>query len=270
MTLDLNETCDIVVDIVRDMRQTLREGYATPHEEVTKSSSIDIVTETDKAAEAIIVAALQQHFSEHQIVGEEGGSVGATDADYYWYVDPIDGTTNFASGIPHFCTSIALADAEHRPIVGVIYQPLTDELYTATRGGGAFLNGQRIQVSSKGELVQSVLSSGFGYDKHTNPDNNIAQWNAFVTQVRGIRRLGSAALDFAYVAAGRLDGYWEKGLNRWDALAGMLLVQEAGGLVTDYRGGDAPQFDELGRYVASNGALHSDIIDVLVNSYGWS
>lgn len=247
----------------------LRTKLAQPIKQMTKSSAVDIVTEADQEAEVFISRELLRLYPEHHLVGEEGGGQGTSPetAEYHWYVDPIDGTTNFASGVPHFCTSIALTDADRQPLVGVIYDPLRDELYTAIKGEGAKLNGKPMQVTQTDTLLNSVIASGFPYTKHTDPDNNTAQWAEFTKRVRGIRRTGSAALDFAYVAAGRFDGYWEQRLSPWDALAGVLLVQEAGGIVSDYQGGNRPQWDERGRFVASNGHIHQLMIDILkVNS----
>ena len=260
-----------VITIARGAGEILREKFSKPLVMDTKASDIDIVTEADKETEAYISAEILRRFPEHHLVGEEGGGQGAPieTAAYHWYVDPLDGTTNFASSVPHFCTSIALTDAQRNPLVAVIYDPIRDELFAATKGGGTTLNGKPVHVSEADTLLQSVIGSGFGYDKHTNPDDNTAQWAAFTKQVRGIRRMGSAALDLAYVAAGRFDGYWEKNLNTWDALAGMLLVQEAGGIVTDYQGGDQPQWDEKGRFVANNGKIHEAMMEVMKQSYGW-
>jgi len=261
----------IVTDIALGAGNILLEGFEKPHEHTTKTGSIDIATEADKAAEEYIVGELLKHFSDHHIVGEEGGGQGAPieEAEYLWFVDPIDGTTNYANHIPHFCTSIALTDTNRVPQVGVIYNPISDETYSAIRGQGATLNGQAIAVTHKEELIQCVLASGFGYDKARNPNNNAKQWADFLVKTRGVRRFGSAALDFAYVASGRFDGYWERSLNPWDVMAGVLLVEEAGGKVTDYRGGDQPQFDEDGRYIASNGHIHEAMIQVIAESYGW-
>ena len=258
-----------IIPIARQAGAILRQQFDQPHQQATKSSAIDLVTETDEQAETLITEQLLHHFPEHHLVGEEGGGQGAPhdQAEYLWFIDPIDGTTNFASGIPHFCTSIALTDRQRQTLVGVIYDPMRDELYTAARGHGAYLNDKALQVTTTATLQQAVLASGFAYDKHSNPDNNAAQWRAFMTQVRGVRRMGSAALDLAYVAAGRYDGYWERSLQPWDALAGVLLVTEAGGTVSDYGGGDQPQFDADGRYVASNGHLHAHMLDVLQTSY---
>lgn len=235
-----------------------------------KSDVVDIVTEADHASEKFIVEALTKHFPTHHIVGEEGGGMGAPyeQAEALWYVDPLDGTINFANGIPHFCVSLGLTLREpHDPILGVIYNPNTRECFTTIKGEGAFLNGERICVGTRTELVQSVLVSGFGYDRRTNPDNNLAQWNAFMPQVRGIRRFGSAALDLAFVACGRFDGYWERGLKAWDAVAGLLLVREAGGVVTDYQGNHALSFVPEGRLIAANPTLHAIMHGIIDATY---
>jgi myo-inositol-1(or 4)-monophosphatase len=239
--------------------------FAAPIPTTSKTSRIDIVTAADTEVEAYLVAELSRLFPDHHIVGEEGGGQGApaSKAAYHWFVDPIDGTVNFASKLPHFCTSIALTTADREPLLGVVYDPTRRELFTAVRGGGACLNGQPVRVTGTSELVDAVITSGFPYDKHTNPDNNLREWGAFLTRIRGERRLGSAALDLCYVAAGRLDGYWEKDLKTYDVMAGMLIVREAGGRVTDYVGGEWPQRLERGRYVASNARLHAEMLRVL-------
>jgi myo-inositol-1(or 4)-monophosphatase len=264
---DILET---VASIARGAGDIILRHYAAPIPTAVKTSRIDIVTAADMEAEAYIVGELRRGFPAHHIVGEEGGGQGAAavGAPYHWFVDPIDGTVNFASKLPHFCTSIALTTADRQPVLGVIYDPTRRELFTATRGGGAQLNGQPLAVTQTADLVDAVITSGFPYDKHTNPDNNLKEWSAFLVRIRGERRLGSAALDLAYVAAGRLDGYWEQSLKPYDALAGMLLVREAGGLVTDYQGGALPQLDPRGRYVASNGRIHRAMLDVLAASGG--
>lgn len=254
-----------VIAIAREAGEIVRRHFAAPIAATTKTSRIDIVTAADREVESFIVQELRRQFPSHHIVGEEAGGQGAAaaSAPWHWFVDPIDGTVNFASRLPHFCTSIALATPDRQPLLAVVFDPMRDELFSAVRGGGAFLNQGPIRVTSTADLVDAVITSGFPYDKHTNPDNNLREWAAFVTRIRGERRLGSAALDFCYVAAGRLDGYWEKNLKTYDAMAGMLLVREAGGVVTDYAGGPDPQRDDRGRYVASNGRLHAAMLRVL-------
>jgi myo-inositol-1(or 4)-monophosphatase len=256
--------------IIRGAGAIVMEHFARPVATSSKSSRIDIVTEADKESEAFIVAELVKRFPGHHIVGEEGGGQGAAaaSAEYHWFVDPIDGTVNFASKLPHFCISIALATADRRPLLGMVYDPTRNELFAATSGGGAMLNGRPIRVTQTAELVDAVITSGFPYDKHTNPDNNLKEWAAMVVKIRGERRLGSAALDLCYVGAGRLDGYWEKDLKPYDVMAGMLVAREAGGRVTDYAGGEFPQREDRGRYVASNGVIHAEMLRVLASMRG--
>jgi myo-inositol-1(or 4)-monophosphatase len=254
-----------IVTIAEAAGEIIMRHFAAPIPTTSKSSRIDIVTAADTESEAYIVRELLARFPDHHIVGEEGGGQGAAaaTAPYHWFVDPIDGTVNFASKLPHFCVSIALATPDRQPLLGVVYDPTRREIFTAIHGQGAQLNGQDIRVTQTEELVDAVVTSGFPYDKHTNPDNNLKEWAAFLTRIRGERRLGSAALDLCYVAAGRLDGYWEKDLKTWDVMAGMLVAREAGGRVTDYHGGENPQHVDRGRYVASNRKLHSAMLQVL-------
>lgn len=236
--------------------------YQQPHQENIKQNEFDISTEADLASEKVIVAALLENFPDHHIQAEEGGGQGAaqTDAEYVWHIDPIDGTSNFASSIPYFSVSMALADREGTPLVGVVYNPVSREVFSAAQGYGASLNGVPLHVSPTDTLARAMLCSGFPYDKATNPDNNLNRWAAFLPHVRGLRRFGSAALDLAAVAAGRLDGYWEAPLNSWDYLAGVLLVHEAGGRVTNYAGAD--DFSQ-GQILASNSLLHDKMLEII-------
>lgn len=260
-----SEMLNEVATIARAAGEIIMRHFAAPIPTTAKTSRIDIVTMADTEAERYIVGELRRRFPGHHIVGEEGGGQGASAeaAPYHWFVDPIDGTVNFASKLPHFCTSIALATPDRQPLLGVIFDPTRRELFTAVRGGGARLNGEALQVTQTAALIDAVITSGFPYDKHTNPDNNLREWAAFLVKVRGERRLGSAALDLGYVAAGRIDGYWEKDLKPYDVMAGLLLVREAGGTVTDYKGGSNPQQSDRGDYVASNGRLHAAMLGVL-------
>ena len=255
--------------IARHAGSVLLKNFRQPIARSFKSSDIDIVTAADKETEAYIVPELLKLTPTYHIVGEEGGGQGASrdTADYLWFVDPLDGTVNFASNIPYFAVAIALVDKAMTPLLGVIYEPNRDEMFTAIQCNGSFLNGQRLQVSDTHELSQAVLTSGFAYDRRTNPDNNLAQWNAFTLIARDMRRFGSAALDLCAVAAGRGDGYWERHLNPWDAVAGMLIAREAGAIVTDYEGGDMPHTGADGRYVAANPTLHPKMLEVIQKSY---
>ena len=251
--------------IARGAGDIILRHFAAPIPTSVKGTRSDIVTAADTEAEAYIVRELLARFPGHHIVGEEGGGQGAPakSAPYHWFVDPIDGTVNFAAKLPHFCTSIALATPDRQPLLGVIYDPTRRELFTAIAGQGAQLNGQPIGVTQTEKLNDAVCSTGFPYDKHVNPDNNLKEWAAFLKHIRGERRLGSAALDLCYVAAGRLDGYWEKDLKPWDIMAGLLIAREAGGTVTDYAGESHSQRADRARVVASNGRIHPAMLAVL-------
>lgn len=224
-----------------------------------KLNETDLVTEYDHRAEAFIVAELQKAFPDHAIRGEEGACVNSG-AEYEWFIDPLDGTTNFAHGLPIFAVSMALVH-HGDPIAGVVYDPSRDELFTAAKGEGAHLNGNRLHVSARQPLSRTLLVTGFPYDIRTNPDNNIARFTYFAVRARAVRRLGSAALDLAYVAAGRFDGYWESRLNLWDVAAGVLMVREAGGRVSNYADEPIP-IPNLG-LVASNGVIHQEMLTVI-------
>ena len=254
-----------IAALARGAGDIILRHFAAPILTSVKGTRSDIVTAADTEAEAFIVGELLRRFPGHHIVGEEGGGQGApaASAPYHWFVDPIDGTVNFAAKLPHFCTSIALATPDRQPLLGVVYDPTRRELFTAVAGQGAHLDGQPLRVTKTAALNDAVLSTGFPYDKHTNPDSNLKEWAAFLKHIRGERRLGSAALDLCYVGAGRLDGYWEKDLKPWDVMAGMLIAREAGGTVTDYAGGLDPQRLDRGRYVASNGRIHAAMLAVL-------
>lgn len=199
----------------------------------TKSNVSDVVTRADKESEAWLLEQIALRFPEHSVLGEESG-VHEGKGEFCWVVDPLDGTNNYSQGLPVFTVSIGL-QYEGKTIVGVVYAPYLNELYTAVRGQGAFFNGQPLHVSEKTELDVSVLGTGFPYDKGTNPANNIANLAAILPGLRGMRRMGSAAYDLCCVAAGFLDGYWELNLSLWDICAGTLIVEEAGGVVRSFR-----------------------------------
>ena len=221
---------------------------------ISYKGEADLVTEADRHSEEAIVGRLRKSFPKHTILAEEGG-VQEGDARYRWIVDPLDGTTNFAHGYPCFAVSIGLEEAGEM-LVGVIYQPITKELFTGARGEGAFLNEKRIGVSSVEHLSTSLLATGFPSTKRTHSPNIHYYWN-FTLRSHGVRRDGSAALDLASVACGRFDGFWEFGLHPWDTAAGVLLVREAGGMVTNFSG----QPYRLGDHeiLASNGRIHAEM-----------
>ena len=216
---------------------------------------VDLVTEADRSSERLVVGRIRKEFPGHDLIGEEGSRV-ETGSDFRWYVDPLDGTTNFAHGYPVFCVSIALEHKGER-IAGVIYDPCRDELFAAEKGSGSRLNGKPIQVSKIKRLAESLVSTGFpSHKRHKNP--NIHFYHQITLRSHGVRRAGSAALDLCCVACGRYDGFWEFNLNSWDTAAGVLLVAEAGGRVTDFTGGP---FDISSKEVlASNSLVHDEFL----------
>lgn len=228
---------------------------------VRKKGLIDLVTEADIAVEAEIRERIGRRFPAHGFLGEESGErSGGT--GFRWIVDPIDGTTNFAHGLALFCISVAL-EIDGQVAVGVVYDPMGDELFTAEAGQGARRNGERLRVSGVDALIDGLLVTGFPYTANEDRAEQLAIFAGFLAKAQAVRRLGSAALDLCYVAAGRFDAFWEQNLHPWDVAAGGLIVLEAGGRVTDYRGGD---FDPFARQiVASNGALHQQLLTVLAD-----
>jgi len=220
---------------------------------------VDLVTEVDRACEEMIVNRIRSAFPSHSFLAEENLYPGG-DPAFRWIIDPLDGTTNYAHGFPWFCVSIAL-ERQGELSLGVIYHCMMDELFTATRGGGAFLNGSPIRVSTRTPLRQSLIATGFPYDASRDNENNFRNFFELQLAARGVRRAGAAALDLAYVAAGRLDGYWECKLKPWDVAAGSLLVTEAGGRVTNH--GGLPHRVGDHRILATNGAIHEEIVALL-------
>jgi myo-inositol-1(or 4)-monophosphatase len=262
---DLSSRLAFAIRAAYEAGEILRQGYGHVRD-IGLKGEIDLVTEYDLRSEKTLVAAVEQNYPGESILAEESGWSGASEAAGRWLIDPLDGTTNFAHGLPLFCVSIAWARGDD-PWVGVVYDPVRHELFHAVRGGGSWLgppgqNPRRLQVSTETDLGRSLLVTGFPYDIRTNPDNNLDHFAAFALRARGVRRLGSAALDLAYVAAGRFDGYWELRLNPWDWAAGVLLVREAGGLVTRADGGE-DLFRPPTSLVAANGELHSAILEGL-------
>lgn len=224
----------------------------------TKTTSRDLVSEIDRCAQEAIRRRLERRFPGIAFIGEEGERSAIGDR-MCWYVDPLDGTTNHVHGVPHFAVSVACADGD-RVLAGAIHDPVRRELFTAVRGRGAFLGVRRLRVAATAELAQSLLASGFPYDR-TGPNNNVDRFARMVVATQGVRRLGSASLDLAYVAAGRFDGYWETVLNPWDFAAGALLVEEAGGRVSSLDG--APLTMASRSVLASNGRLHEALVEAL-------
>ncbi len=264
--MDLQKTLTTAVSIAKEAGALLRDGFRQNKNIIQKSSAIDLVTQYDQDAEKLITTRLILAFPKHGIIGEEGSDLAAKDNSYVWYVDPIDGTTNFAHGFPHFCVSLALYTAE-TPLVAVIYDPIKEELFTAVAGYGAHVTQgegapRPLQVSQAETLLHSVIATGFPYDRHTSDVDNMAEVGRFIKKVQGLRRPGSAALDLAYVAAGRLDGYWEYKLHIWDVAAGVLLVQEAGGRIAMMNGDPFTPTARL-NLMASNHKIYREMLDTL-------
>lgn len=229
-----------------------RSGHLDVH---TKAGEADIVTKADRESERVILDAIHSQFPGHSVLSEESGSE-SHGSGYRWVVDPLDGTTNYTAGLPIFSVSIAV-QLHGETIVGVVYAPRLDEMFTAVRGEGAMLNGRPIRVRDNGLVGRAVVSTGFPIDKDVNPDNNLDNVARVLPLVRGLRRLGSAAVDLSYVAAGVLDAYWESNLHEWDVAAGLLLVEEAGGTVSRFRD------DRLVSVLAASPAIHAALAPLI-------
>ena len=254
-----SEFLPAMTEIAREAGALLM-GYFARRVKIEYKGDVDLVTEADRASEKLILERIRARWPKHNILAEEGGGSEAG-SDYRWYVDPLDGTTNFAHGFPVFCVALGLEHKGER-VAGVVYDPTRDELFAAEKGSGAFLynqglNGSPIQVSKVGNLAESLVATGFpSHKRHKNP--NIHFYHQITLRTHGVRRAGSAALDLCYVACGRYDGYWEFNLNPWDTAAGVLLVEEAGGTVSDFLGGP---FQIASREVCgSNGLLHAALL----------
>jgi myo-inositol-1(or 4)-monophosphatase len=230
--------------------------------EIKKGEERNLVSEIDKASEEKIIGIIKRHYPHHAILAEESGGSN-TNSEYKWIIDPLDGTTNFIHGLPIYCVTIAI-ERKGELVAGVTYDPNLDELFTSEKGSGAYVNGKRISVSIAGELIHSLLVTGFPYDIAKNPDHAIEHFVNFLMGAGAIRRLGSAALDLAYVAAGRFDGFWEVNLNPWDMAAGMLFVAEAGGKVTDFSGVQTSIYKK--QVLATNGRIHPAMMQVLAKA----
>ena len=228
---------------------------------VSKKGEIDLVTEVDLECERMCRAVIAERFPDHDVLAEEFGAGPSTGRSRWrWIFDPLDGTTNYAHGLPIYCASLGL-EIDGRTEVGAVYDPTRSELYTATRGGGARLNGHALGVSDTSTLIDSLIVTGFPYDVHKQAGDLVALFGAFLSRARAVRRLGSAALDLCYVAAGRFEAFWEQHLKPWDVSAGALIVEEAGGRVT---GMDGSPFDAAAAHlVASNGRVHEEMLTVI-------
>ena len=250
---------DVAIDAAREAGAYLKSSVGKVRQvERKEGEERNLVSEIDRTSESMIIGRIRERFPRHGILAEESGESGSSET--VWIIDPLDGTTNFLHGLPVFWVTIGI-EVRGELVAGVVYDPNLDEMYTAERGAGAFLNGTRLRVSAAGDLIRSLLITGFPYDIARNPDHAVERFVGFLMKGQAIRRLGSAALDLSYVAAGRCDGFWEVNLHPRDMAAGVLLVREAGGTVTDFEG--RPMDIRTPKIVASNGAIHRAMLDVL-------
>ena len=270
MTLDqqnLQNFLEVATESVLAAGAVLEDLYGKLEAIAEKGRPGDLVTEADKKAESIILDIIARHYPDHAILAEESGYLGDQTANpYLWAIDPLDGTTNYAHGYPIACVSVGLM-IEGIPQVGAIYNPFRQELFRGAKGLGATLNRRPIRVSQTTSLEKSLLVSGFAYDRRETLDNNYAEFCHLTHLTQGVRRSGSAALDLADVACGRLEGYWERGIKAWDIVAGVVILEEAGGVVTSY---DNHSLDiQSGRILATNGLIHQELSQSLLYSADW-
>lgn len=255
----MNPTLDDLKELARDAGKILREGYSQEFA-VHYKGRIDLVTDIDHRSETFLLEQIHRRFPEHTVLAEESGRREG-ESESCWYIDPLDGTVNFAHGIPLFCVSLGFAQGGVMQL-GVVYDPLRDELFSAERGRGAHLNGQPMRVSQVSDLLQCLLASGFAYQEWIT-EQNLPHFGRFSRLTQGVRRLGSAAIDLCYVAAGRLEGYWEISLSPWDLAAGGLIVQEAGGIMTR-ADGEEDFLHPPSSALAANPQLHAQMLEILL------
>jgi len=246
------EAAQAAGSLIRDSWQQVKQ--------IHYKSSIDLVTTIDHQSEELIVSILQKRFPNHSILAEEETNIAGQKGEHRWIIDPVDGTTNFAHAYPHFCVSIALEYAGEI-ILGLVYDPIKEEKFSAVRGRGSFLNGGQIHTTKEEELGKALLATGFPYDRRQKVDFYLPFFKDFMLSCQGIRRNGSAALDLCYVACGRLDGFWEFGLSPWDTAAGNLMVQEAGGTMSDFSGNTFSVWKK--EVLASNGRIHDSMLRIM-------
>ena len=258
----MQPTLDEVIRWAKEAGALLRQGFGQ-HHDVRYKGLIDPVTEMDRASEALLLERIREAFPHHAIISEESGTLTGHQA-HRWYIDPLDGTVNYAHGLPIFAVSVAYFEGD-QPCLGVVYDPMRDECFYAERGKGAFLNGQPVRVSTTPDLIHALLVTGFPYDLDGSRPDNLDLFATFTRRTQGVRRLGSAALDLCYVASGRLDGYWELELAPWDLAAGVLIAREAGALITRLNGEPdvlQPPYDVL----AANPYLHQQMLALIAES----
>jgi len=252
------EIKSFAVDLARNAGALLKKKFNKTHK-IQFKGDINLVTEADKMSENLIIKSIRRAFPDHGILSEESPAVAGS-GKIRWIVDPLDGTTNYAHGYPVFCVSIALEN-DGNVVLGVIYDPMREELFSTVRGKGVYLNGKKLSVSSIRDISRSLLATGFPYDIRESRENNLDYFSRMAVNVQAIRRAGAAALDLAYLAAGRFDGFWELKLQPWDTAAASLMVEEAGGMISDIKG-DRWHLQSA-NILASNGLIHEQMIDIL-------
>jgi len=250
-----------VIQITREAGEIVREGFGKIFLIEYKTNASNLVTEIDKKSEAFIIDFIKKEFPGHSVLAEESGE-HRTSSEYLWVIDPLDGTTNFAHGFPMFAVSIGV-QKNGETICGVVYDVMRDEIYSSEKGSGSFRNGQKLQVSTNDDLQKSVLVTGFPYNIAENPDHAFERFIASLKAARAVRRLGSAAIDFCYVASGVFDAFWEVHLHPWDICAGKLIVEEAGGIVTNFNNEKIDIYSK--QIIASNNFVHEQMIKLLNN-----
>ena len=248
-----------IINIAREAGEIIREGFGKSFKIEFKTGENNLVTEIDEASELLIVNFVKKNFPAHGILAEEGGSSNSN-AEYIWVIDPLDGTSNFAHSLPIFAVSIGV-QKNGETIAGVVYDIMNDIVYSAEKNSGAFSNEVKINVSDREKLSQSMLVTGFPYDIKDNPGKAFERFELLTKSSRAMRRLGSAAIDFCYVAKGVFDGFWEVHLHPWDICAGKLIVEEAGGKVTDFKGNPIDIFSK--KILSTNGKIHTEIINLM-------
>jgi myo-inositol-1(or 4)-monophosphatase len=254
---------ELAIEVALEAGKYLKESVGNiRHIGHKDGQETNLVTEIDKQSEQMIMKKIKQVYPDHDFLGEETGGQNVK-SEYRWIIDPLDGTVNFTHGLPLFCVSIGL-EYQGTIQLGVVYNPISNELFTAERGKGAYLNSKRLQVTKTNKLIESMLVTGFPYNVQENPDHAIEHFTNFLMEAQALRRLGSAALDICYVAAGRFEGFWEVNLHPWDVAAGVLILLEAGGVWTDFHGLPTSVYNP--QLLASNGSIHEEMIRVLKKS----
>ncbi len=249
-----------VINISKQAGEIIREGFGKKFNIEYKTNEINLVTEIDKASEKLITDFVKNKYPTHSILAEESGEYKNKYSEYRWVIDPLDGTTNFAHGLPIFSVSIGV-QKNGETFAGVVYDVIQDIVYSAEKGNGAYENSKKISVSKKEQLGHSLLVTGFPYNIAERPKNIFELFESFTKTARGVRRLGSAALDLCYVAKGAMDGYWENSLHPWDFCAGKLILEEAGGIVTDFKGNDIDIFSK--QILCTNKLIHQQMMDLI-------